>query len=239
MAEPQGDKEHGENDETAPNNLDETMPHQPVVDEDETAAGDETVIHDATQIQDATTVMPPAAATTPAWAGRAGVPQPPDALRDSTPYSQAEPPPSRTWWTPVLLGLLALGLVGVVVLVAWFMGRDVKPEPGQTTTTPAVAPTTPAAVPTTAAASPTAAPTAQLVQIPNNIVGMTQSEAMEALEKLGLNYRFEFAKSEQPEDTVIAARPGPGELAPAQSTVTLVISLGPAASPSPSPSPSP
>jgi hypothetical protein len=211
-----------------------TAPFDPFTDDDDDEAlgdrgGEETVI------QDATRVIPPADGA-PAWAGRAGVPVPPpaDRLRDSAPYPSAEPAQPRTWWTPILLGLLALGLLGVVVLVAWLMSRDDTPEPTVTSTpTPAIT-ATPSLVPTTTAPSPTPSPTIQLVQVPANLVGMTQDEAVAALTQLGLAYAFEFRDSAAPENEVIATRPEGQELVPAGSTVTLVISKGGVTSPSPS-----
>ncbi|GIH05899.1 hypothetical protein Rhe02_39660 [Rhizocola hellebori] len=213
-----------------------TAPMDPFTDDDGMGPrhGDETVIQDATQ------VIPPSEepATRPAWAGRAGVPVPPPP-RDAAPYPTGEPAQPRTWWTPILLGLLALGLLGVIILVAWLMNRDDTPKPAVTSTpTLGVITATPSLVPTTAAPSPTASPTAQLVQVPS-LVGMTQDKAAAELTKLGLAYAFEFKDSTAPQDQVIATRPGPAELVPAGSTVTLVISKGGVASPSPSVSASP
>ena len=106
-----------------------TAPMDPFQDDDDDLASppdDETVIHDATP--DATRVIPPAA-TAPAWAGRAGVPEPHQAPARSVPTPRASRSQPRTWWTPILLGLLALGLFGVIILVAWLMSRDTAPSP--------------------------------------------------------------------------------------------------------------
>jgi hypothetical protein len=215
----------------------QTAPFDPFTDDDDDFGprSDETVIQDATQ------VIPPAD-TAPAWAGRAGVPvppPPPDRLRDGAPYPSEEPAQPRTWWTPILLGLLALGLLGVVVLVAWLMTRDDTPEPTVTSSPTLGITATPSLVPTTEAPSPTPSPTVQLVQVPGNLVGMTQDEAVAALNQIGLAYAFEFRDSAAPENEVIATRPGPQELVPAGSTVTLVISKGGVTSPSPSATASP
>jgi hypothetical protein len=209
----------------------QTAPFDPFTDDDELSGhtpGDETVI------QDATRVIPPADSA-PAWAGRAGVRvPPPDRLRDSAPYPPAEPPQPRTWWTPILLGLLALALLGVVVLVAWLMNRDATPEPAVTSSpTPAITATA-SPVPTTEAPSPTPSPSVQLVQVPANLVGMTQDKAVAALTALGLGYSFEFRDSTAPENVVIETRPAGQELVPVGSSVTLVISKGGLTSPSPS-----
>jgi hypothetical protein len=186
------------------------------------------------------TVIMPSGSEAPAWSGRAEVPVPPvvpGGLRDSAPHQPGEPPPPRTWWTPVLLGMIALGLVGIVVLAAWLINRNSTPAPKPTpTSTPAPQPSITTA-PTTAA-PPTASPTAtvQLVQVPGDIVGMTQDDATAALDKVGLAYSLEFQESDKPKGTVISSSPAPGKLVPAQSTVKLLISLG---SESPSASPTP
>jgi hypothetical protein len=172
------------------------------------------------------TVIMPTGSEAPAWSGRAGVPVPPGGLRDSAPYQQGEPPQPRTWWTPFLLGLLALGLVGIVVLAAILINQN-RPSPKPTpTTTPAPQPTTPA--PATTAATPTgpASPTFQLAQVPANLVGMTQDDAIAALDAVGLAYSLEFKVSDKPKGTVISTSPESGKLVPVNSVVKLVISLG-------------
>ncbi len=216
---------------------DTTAPFDPFTDEapEPKPRIDETVLHEPAH--DATRVIPPAEAAPP-WAGRAGVPVPPPP-RDAAPYSTAEPPPPRTWWTPVLLGLLALGLLGVVVLVAWLMNRDPAPEPTVTPTATVTAAPTPSAAPTTASPTPSPTPTIQLVQLPAGLVGMSQNDAVAELTKLGLGYSFEFQDSAAPEDEVIATRPAGQELVPAGSSVTLVISKGGLSSPTPSPTATP
>lgn len=181
-----------------------------------------------------TVIMPTDA---PAWSGRAGVPAGPGVLRDSAPYGAGEPPPPRTWWTPVLLGFVALGLVGVVILAAWLITKDntpgTKPTP---TTTPAPQPTT---VAPTSAAPPTAtgSPSAQLVQVPNDLIGMTQDDAAAALDHVGLAYSLAFQASDQPKGTVIASSPEPGKLVPVNTVVKLLISLGSEETPTAPPSP--
>jgi PASTA domain len=185
----------------------------------------------------ATSIMP-SGPDAPAWSGRAGVPAAPGGLRDSAPYQpyqppyqQGEPPPSRTWWTPALLGMLALGLVGVVLLAAFMISRESRPGPKPApTATPAPQPTqTPGPV----TKPPTGPPTAsvQLVQVPQNLIGMSQGDATALLDKVGLSYSLNFQESTKPKGTVIASTPEPGKLVPAFSVVKLLISLG---SPSPS-----
>jgi beta-lactam-binding protein with PASTA domain len=114
------------------------------------------------------------------------------------------------------------------------MNRDSTPEP---TVPPTVSPpqvtATDSLVPTTPAPSASPTSTVQLVVVPSDLIGMTQSEAAAELTRLGLGYSFEFQDSWQPEDVVIATRPEPRQHVPVGSTVTLVISKGGIASPSP------
>jgi hypothetical protein len=172
------------------------------------------------------TVIMPTGAEAPAWSGRAGVPMPPGGLRESAPYQQGEPPPPRTWWTPLLLGLVALGLVGLVVLAAILISQSQRPGSKPTpTTTPAPQPTT-ASVTTPASPTGPASPTFQLAQVPVDLIGKSQDDATAALDAVGLAYSLEFQVSDKPKGTVISSSPAPGKLAPVNSVVKLVISLG-------------
>jgi hypothetical protein len=195
---------------------------------------------------DHTRVMPPADAA-PAWAGRAGVPVTPPPvppLRDAgvTGYQELPPQGGRTWWTPLLLGLLALGLIGIVGLSAWLFSRDNEPDPASS---PTIAPTTGAPSPTASpsalpsvSASPSASP-AQLVQVPAGLVGLSQNQASSQLQAVGLFFSLEFQPSQEEDGTVIEVKPAEGELVPAGTTVTLVIAFQ-QGNPSPStPAPSP
>lgn len=207
-----------------------------IVQAPETPAADD----DATRIvtpppSDGTRVMPPVD-DAPAWAGRAEVRSP----APSAPQGPHGPQQSggRTWWTPLLLGLLALGLVGIVVLAAWLMTRDNGgPEP---TASPTVATTTRPPSPTASPTPPSASPSAsaeQLVLIPADLVGMDQDAAANALKDLGLFWNFDYQPSSAPENTVIGSKPAPGEFVPLGSTVTLVIAIDQPPSKSASPSP--
>lgn len=174
-----------------------------------------------------------------AWSGRAQVP-PPTGLRDSAPYTVAEPAPpgGRAWWTPVLLGMLALGLVGLIVLAAWLMGRETAPEPQITTSAPPIRSAAPTTAPRTSAppttTSPTPSPAPQLIAVPD-LEGMTQEEAQDALEEAGLSYDIRYRPSAQDEGTVIETRPGAGEQVPPGTEILLVISSGPTTSSVPAP----
>lgn len=186
---------------------------------------------------DETSVIPPA------WSGRAGVPPPPGGLRDSAPYApyttvEPAPIPPRTWWTPVLLGMLALGLLGVVVLAAWLMSRDPVPVPVESPTPePPISTVVEPTLPTTPAEqTPTATAQPQLVEVPV-LVGRSQNDAMAELDRVGLSYRFEYAPSAAEEGTVIATGPEAGQQVPARTTVTLVISLGSSETATPSATP--
>jgi hypothetical protein len=139
----------------------------------------------------------------------------------------------------VLLGIVALGLVGLVVLAAWLLGRDTTPDP-QTTDTPGPIVATsalPVAPTTQAAPSPTLSAAPELVEIPR-VVGDSQATATAKLDAAGLSYRLDFRQSSAPRDTVIATTPEAGTQVPRLTTVVLVISLG-QADPTPTPKPTP
>lgn len=210
---------------------------EPVPPQDDTQpfaapAPDETRPFAPVEGRDETRVMP----QDRAWSGRAGVTPPRPSLRDPAPHTtqlpRAEQP--RPWWTPWLLGLLALGLLGVLILVAWLMGRDNGPAPVEIPSAGVEAPTLtePPTQPPTLAASPTA----QVVQIPR-LVGLDLDDAVAKLDQLGLSYRFEYRQSDESEGTVIQSSPPEGLVVPIQTTVTLVVSTGRERSPTPSPKP--
>lgn len=198
--------------------------------------GGETEIIRPADGADATRMMPPAEAS-PAWSGRAGVPtpEPLPRLRDSTaPGYQTG---GRTWWTPLLLGFLALGLVGIVALAAWLMTRDTGGSDKPSSPTPVPATSAPPSL--TASPSPSISPTVspeQLVQVPVGLIGLGQDEAAAQLQALGLFWNFSYQPSSEPQNTVIATKPGQGELIPAGSTVTIVVAIPQSQSPSVSPS---
>ncbi|HEX6682835.1 MAG TPA: PASTA domain-containing protein [Candidatus Limnocylindrales bacterium] len=188
---------------------------------------------------DETSVIPQSGA----WSGRAGVPAPQSSgrLRDSAPYTQQIPQPGqqRPWWTPVLLGLVAVGLLGALILAAYWMNRE-NPAPVESpapsaVVVPSPTPEATTAPPTTQPATPTAP---QAVPVPR-LVGLTQDQATTQLDQLGLAYRFEYRQAPAPEGTVVESRPGQGEMVPLQTTVTLVISTGQDPEPTPTPTPTP
>lgn len=207
---------------------DETQPVTPLPDETQRVA--------PLGRRDETSVMPQDGA----WSGRAGVGQPQGrSLRDSAPYTEQLPPAEqqKPWWTPALLGLLALGLLGVLILAAWWMGRDNEPAPVDSPTSAVIVPTTPAAPTTQPPPTTAASPTTQVVQVPR-LVGMPQDQAVAQLDQLGLAYRFEYRPADEPEGTVIETKPREGQIVPVRTTVTLVVSTG-REPPSPTPTPEP
>jgi len=170
-----------------------------------------------------------------AWAGRAGIPQPggPGGPPDDGPPDrwQPGPPDGRRWWMPILIGIIALILLGVLAFGLWLILRgDGGPTPEPSPTTPAA--TTPAptsAAPTTSSPSPTATtPAAVAVPI---LEGLTVAEAGQRLAEVGLNSRLNFVDSDRPADTVLDSDPGPGTQVQPGSTVTLDVSSGPPATP--------
>ncbi|MGW1056408.1 PASTA domain-containing protein [Micromonospora rubida] len=177
--------------------------------------------------------QPPA--TPEVWSGRAGVPPPrPADYRDPAGEDwYAEEQPGRRWWTPILLGVLALLLAGLLGAGLWLLtSAGDSPGPGDTpsarpTTAPATtgAPTTEA---TTAGPSTTPPSTTRPAVPMPPLVGLSRATAEQVLEQLGIEHRIEARESDQPAGTVIETDPGPGELVPAGEEVTLVVAAAPA-----------
>ncbi|MEU1884265.1 PASTA domain-containing protein [Micromonospora rifamycinica] len=200
---------------------------------------------------DATRPLPPGGGTTgagaagpPVWSGRAGVPPPRDAdARDAAEW-YGEDPRGRRWWTPILLGVLGLVLLGLVGVTGWLVLRapgsssDGTPTPPPTAgSTTGVAPTS--ATPSTAAPTtgpPTTPPTTASTTGPAGIpvpplVGLPRETAQTLLGRLGLSYRVLTRESDRPPGTVLATDPERGEMVSPGDEVTLVVAAGPSASP--------
>lgn len=182
--------------------------------------------------------QPPA---TPAvWSGRAGVlpPRPADYRDPAGEDWYAEDQPGRRWWTPILLGVLALLLVGLLGAGLWLLASaDDSSGPGETpsarpTTAPATTAPATTGAPTTEAttAGPSSTPpstTRPAVPMPP-LVGLSRARAEQVLDELGIEHRVEARESDQPAGTVLETDPGPGELVPAGEEVTLVVAAAPA-----------
>lgn len=187
------------------------------------AAGDET-----RQMPSVDETAPVPAQPAP-WSGRAGVP-PPDAtaVRGPAPTEWAPPPEDGgRWWMPIVLGIVALLLLGGLITGVWLIYNANKVEPTPTPTptrsatpAPTSAPATSAAPATSSAPPPTTAPAG--VPVPP-LVGLSDQQARDELDRLGLSYRLVYRPAEEPPNTVIETDPAEGEVVPAGTEVTLVI----------------
>jgi hypothetical protein len=208
---------------------------------------DATVVTPGGQRPDGTSVLPAARDWTEqdrAWAGRAAVrPKHPDEYGTAVGDWEAVPPPEEPrgrWWMPILVGILALLVLG---LLGWGIYLIVQnsddgaetPAPAPSVTAPATteptttAPTTrPTTEPTTTA--PTTQPTATAVTVPA-LIGLSQQEAQQALDRRGLNYRLIFRASDAPAGTVIDSDPAEGQEVPPDTRVALVIAAEAATQP--------
>lgn len=184
---------------------------------------------DPTVADDRTVAVPPpvspAQTRAPAWAGRAGVPPP----RPGTPAGAAdwveEYDPGRRWWMPILVGLVALLLVGALIFGVWLILQSGEDEPGPVlpSPSPSVTSARPTSVaPTTTRPAPSAT-TEATVSMPA-LVGLPRGAATELLDRLDLSYRIEFRSAQEPTGTVIETDPLAGAEVGPDDEVTLVIS---------------
>ncbi|MEV0809308.1 PASTA domain-containing protein [Micromonospora sp. NPDC050200] len=215
--------------------LDATARHEPL---------DATARHEPL---DATRPLSPTGATGPeptapaapaVWSGRAGVPPPRRADYREPVEWYGEEQRGRRWWTPILLGILALLLLGVLGAGIWLAlraadERNQEPSPPPVPTSAPVTTAAPtSAAPTTEAPSTPATTAAARIPVPP-LVGLPRASAERLLDRLDLSYRVQTRESsEQPPGTVIETDPEAGELVRAGEEVTLVV----AAAPSPAPS---
>ncbi|HEX8632315.1 MAG TPA: PASTA domain-containing protein [Catenuloplanes sp.] len=199
---------------------------------------------------DGTGALPPAV-----WSGRAEV-RPPTApvVRTAGPVGweaagwEADERPGRTWWMPILLGLLALLLISLLGVGVWLItqsgsrsGAPVVPSPSATPSRKVASTAPTSAAPTTATppAATTATPAAPDVVMPD-LVGQSSQEARDALDDLNLTYRLRSQPSDQAAGTVIETDPPAGRELPVGARVTLVIASPPrttAAAPRPTVTP--
>lgn len=203
---------------------------------------------------DATAALP---AATEVWSGRAEVKPPtPPALRTAGPvgweaagWDVPDERSGRSWWMPILLGLLALLLVGLIGFGVWMFTRPsssggVPVVPSRTvaptTAVASTAPTSPAPTrvsPSATTRSPTVAAPADVV-VPE-LVGLASADARSTLDDLGLTYRLISRTSDQPAGTVIDTDPPAGQEVPAGARVTLVIASAPRTPATPTPAVTP
>jgi hypothetical protein len=182
---------------------------------------------------DRTAQLPPTGGQTPPWAGRAGVPPAGVPPRGPVPDEYGQPEePGRRWWMPILIGLVVVVLLAVLAFGLWLLLRTDVSTPTPSPTISSAAPTTAApttAAPTTTAPSPSATTPGPVVVPP--LLGLPEDRARAQLLAAGLQPRLEYRSASQPAGTVVDADPGPDTEVPPGSTVTLVVSTGPAPPP--------
>ncbi|GGS02258.1 hypothetical protein GCM10010169_53790 [Micromonospora fulviviridis] len=167
----------------------------------------------------------------PAWSGRAGVPPPrPAGYPEPGTEWYTEEQAGRRWWMPIFLGVLALLLIALIGLGVWLALRaaDRDAEPGLSpSAVPSTAPQT-SATPSTAApsSSPPSSPptTTAAAEVPMPpLVGLPESAARAALDRLGVDYRVRYRTSDRPAGTVIETNPEAGEPVAEGDRVAIVV----------------
>ncbi|XVV12821.1 PASTA domain-containing protein [Actinoplanes sp. CA-131856] len=194
-----------------------------------------------------TTVMPvddwaPSRAN-PAWSGRAEVraPQPGRGYPEvDWAAADAEPRGRDRWWMPIVVGIIALVLLGVLAWAIYVIVQDDDsndtPAPVATTSS-AAAPTriaTTTATTTTETTTPSTAPTTTSptgnttdptdteVTVPA-LRGLALPAAQSALNATGLNYRIIYRVVNAPAGTVFDSDPAEGQEVPPDTVVTLLV----------------
>ncbi|MFG3604060.1 PASTA domain-containing protein [Micromonospora chersina] len=167
----------------------------------------------------------------PAWSGRAGVPPPrPAGYPEPGTEWYTEEQAGRRWWMPILLGIIALLLIALIGVGVWLALRaaDRNAEPGLSpSAVPSTAPQT-SVTPSTAApsSSPRSSPptTTAAAEVPMPpLVGLPESAARAALDRLGVDYRVRYRTSDQPAGTVIDTDPEAGKTVAEGDQVTIVV----------------
>ncbi|GIJ47205.1 hypothetical protein Val02_40910 [Virgisporangium aliadipatigenens] len=196
---------------------------------------------------DGTRVLPPVAAEPERWSGSASVRPPrPDPAPVAYGYEE-EPlpigPGERNWMLPVIVGAVALLLLGALLTGLWLIftaddDQGPAPDASSAVATTGAAPTT---APTTRAPT-SAAPTteaAQTVPVPR-LLGLSEDEARQRLSDVGL--RVEVERRPEPNadpGTVVEVQPGEGTEVAANSVVRIVVANDPSRGGTRSASPTP
>lgn len=187
----------------------------------------------------------------PRWSARANVPQPGDpSLRRPAQEEWVEeddPYQGRSWFTPVIVGIVALVLIGALSVGLYLIYQatadgDNAPSdqvPGvQPSSSSAVVPTpTPTRQPSTAPPS-SAAPSETTEAPPSSVAipplrGSTLAQATIKLQQLGLEVKVvRRADGSVAPGEVLESDPGPGVMIAAGGTVTLYVATAPTAAPS-------
>ncbi|WP_436525032.1 PASTA domain-containing protein [Actinoplanes sp. HUAS TT8] len=165
------------------------------------------------------------------WTGRAAVRAPGPREDPETEWVPGPPgeEPSGRWWMPIVVGIVALLLVGLlafgIYLIVRNSGADVDtPQPTPTPTraaTTAPATTQPTTEPPVSTA-PTTDPAATEATVPA-LRGMPLADAEAALARSGLSYRVIQLPSDAEPGTVIDCDPAEGQVVPPDSKITLVV----------------
>jgi hypothetical protein len=169
----------------------------------------------------------------PAWSGRARVPPPNPRMRETVPaeWIPGEEPPGRTWWLPILAGIVALLLLALLAYGLWLIANSrreegpVTPSPSPSAVSTPTAQTPTSAAPTPESASPSLS-TPEHVAVPP-VVGLPQPVAQALLERFGLRYQVEHRESDRIPGTVLDSDPEPGEDVSPGSEVTLIVAEPP------------
>jgi len=169
------------------------------------------------------------------WSARAGVP--PAGPRPATVHEQQWVPeraPSGTWWLPIVIGLAALLLLGLIGLGMWLALRGSGPAPRPSAT--------PSASVTSASPSPSPSPSASPSPSPSAVVpvpalaNVPVSDALPILQGQALvAWVVNRVTDAVPAGTVIDTDPTAGTRVPVGSTVTVFVATPPPTSTPPSP----
>ncbi|WP_405428654.1 PASTA domain-containing protein [Micromonospora sp. NBC_00617] len=213
---------------------DETMPIDRAASGGRGGSSDETMPIDRAASGpsgDRTARMPVERSTTPPWSGRAEVraPRPAEPAADWYVEEQSD----RRWWLPILWGVLALLLAGLLGAALWVV-LNARDDDSDDPATPSVPPPSATAAPSssapTSAAPSSATPsrpaaTTEEAQIPvPPLTGLAQATAEGLLDRLGLSYRVVYRASELPPGTVVSTDPEAGATVRTDEEVLLVIS---------------
>jgi len=212
-------------DETAP--IDRTVPARPDLSPDQTMPIDRSAGTRPGPPADRTAPIPPS------WSGRAEVRSPlPD---DPAGEWYVEEQGGRRWWLPILWGVLALLLAGLLGGALWLVRDQQEGDRNDRGPTPSLPPTTAPSTPPTSAAPTSAAPTSEspssspTTDAPDELpvpplAGLPQATAEGLLNRLGLPYRVVYRPSELPPGTVVGTEPEAGTSVSTDDEVLLIIS---------------
>jgi len=156
------------------------------------------------------------------WSGRAEVPANAAPVRTPAPeWYEGDERVGRRWWLPILAGVVALLLLGVLAYGGWLIARSGDEDRPSAPATPARPETSSPSRETPTTGRTTRSAPARIIM--PSLVGLSAITARRILDQLGIAHRMESRPSGRPPGQIIETDPPAGSPVSPGQRVTLVV----------------